>query len=97
MIFFHAYLFHFFPTFQMEGCQVLRTSSGILSLAHCNFFKTDVREREHGAKISAAAKESEATDLPLFEPTVNTASCGIGSAAKHTVVFGNYLPTKWRL
>lgn len=81
----------------MEGCQVLRTSSGILSLAHCSFSRTDEREREHAAKISAAAKDSGATDPPLFEPTVNTASFGIGSAAKRTVVFGNYLPTKWRL
>lgn len=42
----------------MAGCQVLWTSSGIQSLAHCSFFKTDVRE--HAAKIWAAAKESEA-------------------------------------
>lgn len=68
------YLFFFSLDSKLEGCQVVRMSSEIQGLAHCGFSKTDV------PRVGS-------TDLLLFEPTVNTASFGIGSAANALLYF----------
>lgn len=41
MFFFDTRLFHSFSDLQLEGCQVLRTSSEILAPARCSFSGTE--------------------------------------------------------